>query len=425
MPVFIAKARLMPIIDPEPTHPRAADPRPPHPLDRRPGRLLRRMVPWLLAAGMVLMAATLIHRRYVVPIDRTGFTAAIRSMPLVVSGPGTLDATIRATLASRVPGRVLALGAERGEWVEAGHLLIRLDAYDLTGSLAAAEADHAGARQAADQARAARQEAVASATEADRRYRRSRTLSARGAVSPATLDADRTAAESGVAAVAQADAMIRERDAAVVAAAAAVDAVRARLADTAIPAPFDGIVTDRAADLGSLVGAGAPLMDLVDPRSLIVTARIDESRMSGLAPGQPATLIFRSDPDQVWRAAVARVGRAVDAETREVMVDLVAENLPGHWALGQRVDVQILTGERMGVTWVPGAMLAPRPGQPAGDSGVWLLGQDGRARWRRITLGLVSAGRVEVTDGLIPGEVVLAPDDMYPLRRVRLVEDAR
>ena len=46
--------------------------------------------------------------------------------------------------------------------------------------------------------------------------------------------------------------------------------------------------------------------------------------------GRPALIATRP---------MARVGRAVDAETREVMVDLVPENLPGHWALGQRVDV--------------------------------------------------------------------------------------
>ena len=126
--------------------------------------------------------------------------------------------------------------------------------------------------------------------------------------------------------------------------------------------------------------------------------------MSRVAIGQPARVLFRSEPDKAYRGEVSRLGRQADRETREFTVDVRVLELPNNWAVGQRAEVYIQTAQKTGVTVLPARYILWRDGKP----GVYIR-QGQHAAWRDLTLGISSREAVEVVAGLEPGDWVVVP----------------
>jgi multidrug efflux pump subunit AcrA (membrane-fusion protein) len=131
--------------------------------------------------------------------------------------------------------------------------------------------------------------------------------------------------------------------------------------------------------------------------------------MSKLEAGQPARIVFRSDPDHPYPGKVVRLGRETDRETREFRVDVRPETLPDHWTIGQRAEVYIETDRKTNVTLVPAGFVVWRDG----SAGVFTA-VDGRSAWRELKLGLRGRDAFEVLDGLSPDEVVVRPAVDHP-----------
>jgi HlyD family secretion protein len=178
------------------------------------------------------------------------------------------------------------------------------------------------------------------------------------------------------------------------------------MAFTELRSPYDGLVTRRDRDAGGIVVPGSSILQLVATDEIWISAWVDETAMSGLKAGQPARVVFRSEPTRSFDGEVARLGRETDRETREFVVDVRVKELPEHWTLGQRAEVFIETGRLAGVLTVPSHFLLWREGKP----GVFIT-ELGKARWREVALGLRGHNTVEVTQGLSAGEIIVAPAD--------------
>ncbi len=181
---------------------------------------------------------------------------------------------------------------------------------------------------------------------------------------------------------------------------------KALLADTEIVAPFDGLIVQRQRDPGDIAVPGSAILTLILTKELWVTAWVDETEMCRVAVGQPARVVFRSEPDHAYRGEVARLGREADRETREFTVDVRVLELPKNWAVGQRAEVYIETARKTGVIVLPAEYILWRDGKP----GVFIR-QAGHAVWRGLTLGLRGRESVEVAAGLEPGDQVVVPAD--------------
>jgi len=134
--------------------------------------------------------------------------------------------------------------------------------------------------------------------------------------------------------------------------------------------------------------------------------------MARLKPGQPARVVFRSEPDRSYKGEVARLGREADRETREFVVDVLVRELPKNWAVGQRAEVYIETARRPDVVILRSGDIVWRDSGP----GVF-LDQQGHARWQPVRLGLRGRESVEILEGVQAGQFVLVPADAkVPLR---------
>ena len=338
------------------------------------------------------------------PVART--TVAVEVM-----GTGTLEARVSASVASKIAGRVETISVDQGDRVEAGQVLARLDGADIQRQVEVARADEAAAEAAVERARADRVKSEALRTAAIRERDRILGLVSKSVASQVDADkADDTVriAEAGLGAARGA---LSEAERRRTASTRSREYQEARLSETVIRAPFAGLITRRHREPGDVLVPGSSIFSLVDTDQLWVSAWVDETEMVRLAPDQRARVVFRASPLRHYSGSVARLGREVDRETREFIVDVRVEELPKNWAIGQRAEIFAEVDRAEGALAVPTHLIHRQDGAP----GVFVY-QEGRSRWRSIQLGLQGRAFVEVSEGLQLGDQVLEPSGERALR---------
>ncbi|UJJ51244.1 MULTISPECIES: efflux RND transporter periplasmic adaptor subunit [Rhodanobacter] len=274
---------------------------------------------------------------------------------------GTDDAYVNGNVVQitpQVPGTVVSIGADDGDRVHAGDVLVRLDPSDADVALAEAKANLAntvrkvrGLYSSVSGARAdvaARQTAVDKAR-AD--YHRRVALAKSGAISAEELahasDA-LTSAESALTAAQQQYQTSKVLvDDTVVASHPDVQAASARLraaflddVRATLIAPVDGYVAKRSVQVGQRVQPGAALMAVVPLHGVWVDANFKETQLTDMRIGQPVTI--RSD---VYGGAVEYKGKvqSLGVGTGSAFSLLPAQNATGNWIkIVQRIPVRIV-----------------------------------------------------------------------------------
>jgi hypothetical protein len=141
-------------------------------------------------------------------------------------------------------------------------------------------------------------------------------------------------------------------------------------------------------------------LTLIDPSTLWVATRVDESVVARVALGQGARIRLRSGEEVTGE--VVRIARQSDAATRELDVFVAFGQRPGHFAIDQEAAVTIETGQAQGLVIPDTALLKDRNGQ----TGVWRV-VDGRTVFQPVTTAGAHGGEVLVAQGLQQGETIL------------------
>ncbi|TWU44576.1 Macrolide export protein MacA [Rubripirellula tenax] len=321
-----------------------------------------------------------------------------------VMGTGTLEARISATISPKISGRVAAVLADQGDTVTTGDELVRLEDDELKQQVAIARANVDAALAAIGRLKVDKERANVVLTQAEKNFRRVESLSERDATSQDELDRASEALGIAMADVSRSEAGINEGQKELVSAEKNLEYHDARLRDTIILAPFDGLVVKRSREPGDVVVPGSSMMTLIATDELWIRAWVDETQMSKLEAGQAGRVTFRSQPEDSFPAKVARLGREADRETREFIVDVRVLELPTNWAVGQRAEAYIQVAEPQNVPVVPKSFVVKRDGV----DGVF-IDVDGVATWRVLSLGVRGPDAIEVKDGLALGDIVIQP----------------
>jgi RND family efflux transporter MFP subunit len=197
------------------------------------------------------------------------------------------------------------------------------------------------------------------------------------------------------------------------AAQAALDAVEDLEAYLELKAPFDGVVTERNAHRGSLVGPSGPaVVKLEQVSKLRLVVPVPEVYVGGIARGTRATFQVAAFPDRTFEGVVRRPAHSLDVRTRSMMVELDVANPDRLLAPGMFADVQ----------W---------PVSRGGDSSVFVPTtavvrtserqfvvrvRDGVAEWVDVRRGEVQGELIEVFGDLHEGEMVVrrGSDEIRP-----------
>ncbi len=361
----------------------------------------RRVLALAVAALLLLVAGAALYWRFVHTTAVQVSVATEGAMAAHVVGPGSVQARIPVTLSSRVNATVTQVLVDVGDTVSRGQLLVTLDDRDLSARRGVVTGQQEALLRNTDGARAALAKAQADLELARSKLRRDQQLLAQGFVSQAVVDASNASLGGAVAGVdvAQAALAARAADArTLVQEARYSDAV---LSYTRITAPMDGVVTQRLAEVGSTVAPGTALLKLVDPQSLWVATRVDESVVGRVQPGQVASIRLRSG--EVLAGRVARIARQSDAATRELDVHVAFDSVPQRFAIDQEAEVTIAVGEDRGVLLPLTALTRDKNGR----QGVLLIEAE-RAVFRPVQTAGADARKVLIRQGLGGGEAVVA-----------------
>ena len=383
----------------------------------KPKKLTRRTIVIAVVVLLLVAAAGAAYWRFVRAVGVPVAVATQGAIAARVIGPGTVQARIPVTLSARVSATVVQVHADVGDAVHPGQLLVTLDDRDLSARRGVVAGQQEALLRNTEGARAALAKAQADLELARSKQRRDAELLAQGFVSQAVLDVSNSARDGAKAGVDAARATLAAR-----AADARSLSQEARYAETVlsytrIVSPIEGVVIQRLGEVGNTVVPGTPLLKIVDPKSLWVATRVDESVVGRVQAGQTASIRLRSG--EVLPGKVARIARQSDAATRELDVHVAFDTVPQRFAVDQEAEVSIAVGEDRGIL-VP---LAALTRDKAGREGVLVIdGPDGtgRTRFQAVETGGADVGRVLIRKGLAGGETVVArAADVIANRRVR------
>ncbi len=302
--------------------------------------------------------------------------AAAQRMKLTdeVSAVGSLRSNQGVMLRPELSGRIVKLGYSDGQRVKRGQLLVQLD-------------------DTLQQAQLKQSEAQASIARTN--LQRSRELLGQGFVSQSALDQNQAALDVAEAQVALS---------------------RAQLARLKVLAPFDGTAGIGLVDVGDYVKDGADLVNLEDLGSMKVQFALPERVIDRLRPGQAVDVVVDALPGRSFSGRVQAIDSVVDPNGRALQVLAQVANPGALLKPGMFARPRVVFSVREGAVVVPEEALVPFGGKQ-------LLfkvadGADGKKVARRVEvrLGLRLPGRVEVLEGIQPGDLVVTAGHARLLR---------
>lgn len=365
-----------------------------------------RWLPWFKYLVAVIILGSIVWYFQMRPIDASVHLVDRGAVVQSVMGTGTLEARIRTTISPKVAGRIAEVFVDQGTVVKAGQVLVRLDDEDLIQQVRIATAGVRSAEATLGRFRAELSQANTIFSKNEAEWNRYQKLTVDSAVSRSEMDQALENYELAKSGLARAEANLLEAEQQVALNRETQKFQEARLAESKIMAPFDGLIIERVRDPGAIVVPGSPVLQLISLEELWVSAWVDESEMARLKDGQAARIVFRSQPDNTFEGTVARLGKQADRESREFTVDVRVMQLPETWAIGQRAEVFIEVDRRSDCLRVPVSFLV----QGKKGTGVFVF-QNGRAQWRDVVTGISGRDEVEIVDGLNSGDRILKPFD--------------
>ncbi|HEX6903413.1 MAG TPA: efflux RND transporter periplasmic adaptor subunit [Thermoanaerobaculia bacterium] len=330
------------------------------------------------------------------------------------SRAGTVKARRRAQISPEIGGRVVDVPFREGDAVRKGDVLLRLDPSVSTARISVT-------RRELQAAEAQRQQACLSAERAERERDRLRKLAADGIVSTDAYDQAQTAART-------AEAACRASRAGVEQARAAIELASREEGLRVIRAPFDGIVADLSVEVGEYTTPSPPgmpippVLDVLDPGSIYVSAPMDEVDSARLQPGQTARVTVDSYPGRQFAGTVRRIApyvldREEQNRTVEIEVDLQDPG-PGVRLLpGTSADVEVLLEAKEGALRVPTSVLI--------EGNKALVAAGGVLVERKLQVGLKNWDWTEVLSGLAPGDLVVVSLDRPEIKAGAQVKPVR
>jgi RND family efflux transporter MFP subunit len=324
-------------------------------------------------------------------------------LPSPFEAGGVVRARSTAVIASRIMAPITDVLVRPGDRVRRGAPLVRLDAREINAAGARASAALDAARQSAGAAESDTRAAEAGLRIARLTHDRIEALQAKRSATPQELDqatASLSAAEAQLAgAIARAAAATAARDEAQ----AAMQGTHIAASYTVLTAPFDGLVTERHVDPGTMATPGAPLLTLEDPATFRLDVRLDEARAAQVTVGQTADISVSktASPDAIWiPTRIVEIAR-LDAASHGFVVKIEVPDAAHVWS-GQFGRARFQGPARRTLT-VP-APATVRRGQL---TFVFTVDADGLARLRPISTGTITADRVEVLAGVHEGDRVV------------------
>jgi membrane fusion protein (multidrug efflux system) len=289
----------------------------------------------------------------------------------------------------RTGGRLVTVNVQLGDAVRRGQLLAKLEDFEIVEQVKQAEAS-------LEVARATIRQREADLKVAELNFDRSKNLFQRQLLAKQALDD----AESRYLA---AEAQIDLSKAQAQQTSARLDELQINLGNTRIVSPVDGFVGKRNVDPGAWVSQNAPVVSVVEISSLRLVANVVEKDLRLVNTGDPATVEVDAYPGDLFKGRIARVSPVLDPATRTATMEVEIPNRDNRLKPGMYARVLLTIEERKGTTLVPKIAVVDFDGK----RGVWIPGGENKVEFRETKLGIEDPERIEVLDGVKPGDRIV------------------
>lgn len=328
------------------------------------------------------------------------------SLDTMTTLPGELLPYQSVNVFAKVAGFVESITVDRGSRVKAGQLLARLRAPEL-------EARRLEIEARIPSIEAQRVEAAARLAGAEGTFER---LVKASEVPGVVASNDVLLAEKAVEAERAHISALEKNVAAVEASVRAVEELKEYLEVTA---PFDGIVTERFAHVGSLAGEGAPeaapLFRIEQVNRLRLVAAVPEAFTESIHVGKKVQFTVQAYPGKLHEGTVARPAFSMNPSTRTMPVELDVANGSGKLTPGMYAEIKWPVNREAESLFVPMSAV-----KSTTQSIFVVRVAGGQAEWVEVKRGLTKNGLVEVFGDLQAGDQVVlrATDEIRPGTRV-------
>jgi len=320
------------------------------------------------------------------------------------SRPGTVKARQRAKLSPEIGGRVVELPYRKGALVHAGDVLLRLHDDSQQAAVQMAERELAVVE-------VKRERFCLQAARAQREFLRHQKLKERDLVSTDLLDKYENLAQTTQVSCKQTQAEIARARSVILEA-------RAELAKTILTAPFDGVIAELDVEVGEWTTPSPPalpippVLDLIDPSSIYISAPMDEVDSSKIHVAQLVRVTLDPFPGQQYQGHVQHIAPYVlDIEeqnrTVEIEVELDDPAFASSLLPGTSADVEVILSVKENVLRIPPSTLFE-------GNKVFVVEQDALSM-RTVEIGMRNWDFVEILDGLSEGDHVVTSLDQEGL----------
>jgi RND family efflux transporter MFP subunit len=373
----------------------------------KPGRFSGAQL--LAAAALLLLCAALalgIWRHYSLHTEvmatagqRQDFVPSVRvaqvrasASTISVSWPGTTEAFAQANIYARASGYITTRTVDIGSRVKAGQLLVTITAPEVEHQIAQAQGT-------LTQLQAALQQAQSNRDLAQVTWDRDSVLVQQGWVTKQQGDTDRLTLEAREAAVAVAQANIVAQN-------AQLRVLNQTKDYQSVMAPFDGVITQRNIDIGSLVQADATsgtfMFTLMQSDVLRIQLYVPQDQAFGVAPGVDAVVHVPELPGRDFPGTVTRIADALQPGTRTLLTEIDVPNPDHALTPGVYCNVELKIPRKTPSLIVPSeAIVFNRDGLSV------VVVEDGVARFHKITVVRDFGTTVEVSAGVKGGDQVI------------------
>jgi RND family efflux transporter MFP subunit len=320
----------------------------------------------------------------------------------VLNASGYVTARRRATVSSKVTGKVLEVFVEEGRTVKKGQVLAKLDDSQVRASLTVGEAQLETARRGAaeDEARL---------REAELTLARREQLVKEQVISKSELDSARAEAESLKARIAVAQQQVRVSE-------SIVNQRRTDLVDMEVRAPFDGVAISKDAQPGEMIspvsaGGGftrSGIATIVDMTSLEVEVDVNESYINRVHSGMPVEAVLDAYPE--WRipAHVIATIPSADRQKATVKVRIGFEQLDPRILPDMGVKVSFLNERPDAAAAARPRLLVPKSAVLTADGrSIVFVMHDDRVERRAVSVGSTMGDQTEVLSGVSAGDRIV------------------
>jgi len=334
------------------------------------------------------------QQRDFVPTVRVA-TVQASAGDLVVSLPGTTSAFAAANIFARASGYVDQRNVDIGDKVKAGQLLATIVAPELDHQIAQAEATLAQLRSTLQQRKAARELARVTWERDKPVVQKGWLPQQQGTIDEQTLR--------------QQEATVREARNNVVAQEAQVNVLHQQKIYQSVVAPFDGVITQRNIDIGTLVQADATagtfMFTIMKGNVIRTQVFVPQDQAFGLSPGVDAVVHVPEIPDRTFPGKVTRIADALQPGTRTLLTEIDIPNPDGIVTPGMYCSIELHIPRKTPSLLVPADAIIFN----SGGLQVAVI-EDGIAHIRKISVARDLGKEVEARDGVKPGDrVILNP----------------